>query len=163
MAYYLSMQRVTFRSADDYAQFSLLFSNVREHLKQLPGSSIFRGGFILTTPRGSMRSVFGPARKQSMRGTTSATTRLPRNGPQRVAPLSKMSLRISRLRAHGCYGYARAAIACRTFSIRPRPRAENARAAVPRLWFSIPGHEGNARLLFAVFKDLEPDLAAPAR
>jgi hypothetical protein len=37
MAYYLSMQRVRFRSADDYAQFSLLFSNVSEHLKKLPG------------------------------------------------------------------------------------------------------------------------------
>lgn len=37
MAYYLSMQRVRFRSADDYAQFCLLFSNVCEHLKQLRG------------------------------------------------------------------------------------------------------------------------------
>jgi heme-degrading monooxygenase HmoA len=37
MAYYLSMQRVRFRSPDDYAQFCLLFSDVREHLKQLPG------------------------------------------------------------------------------------------------------------------------------
>jgi heme-degrading monooxygenase HmoA len=37
MAMYLSMQRVRFRSLDDYDQFKLMFATVRHYLKELPG------------------------------------------------------------------------------------------------------------------------------
>jgi heme-degrading monooxygenase HmoA len=37
MAIYLSMQRVRFSSADGYEKFKVLFADVRNHLKQLPG------------------------------------------------------------------------------------------------------------------------------
>jgi heme-degrading monooxygenase HmoA len=37
MAIYLSMQRVRFSSSDGYEKFKLLFAEVRNHLKDLPG------------------------------------------------------------------------------------------------------------------------------
>jgi heme-degrading monooxygenase HmoA len=37
MAIYLSMQRVRFASPDDYKKFKLLFGEVRNHLKDMPG------------------------------------------------------------------------------------------------------------------------------
>ena len=37
MAYYLNMQRVRFRSPDDYEHFKLMFASVGHYLKQLPG------------------------------------------------------------------------------------------------------------------------------
>ncbi len=37
MAIYLSMQRVRFSSPDGYEKFKLLFAEVRNHLKDLPG------------------------------------------------------------------------------------------------------------------------------
>ena len=37
MAVYQSMQRVRFSSEDGYKKFQMVFSNVRHHLKKLPG------------------------------------------------------------------------------------------------------------------------------
>ena len=146
-AYYLSMQRVRFRSADDYAQFSLLFSNVREHLKQLPGFIHLSWWVHPDDPTWFNEVSFWTSKEaidawHNVGYHKAAKKWAAESGAIIEDVITNFSLESTRL--------LRICPCChrlQDFSIRPRPRAENARAAVPRLWFSIPGHEGNARLL----------------
>ena len=52
-----------------------------------------------------------------MPDTIPVTTSLPRNGPQKVVPLLRMSLQISRLKALAFCGYVLVAINSRTSSM----------------------------------------------
>ena len=61
MAIYLSMQRVRFSSADGYAKFRTVFSDVHNHLTKLPG---FMHLTWWTHADDPTWSASGPARKR---------------------------------------------------------------------------------------------------
>jgi len=92
MAIYQSMQRVRFSSPDGYAKFKLIFGEVRNQLKTLPGFMHLTWWVHPQDPSWYKRDQYldQPRGPQGLAHET-RSTRTPRNGPSAAAPSWRIS------------------------------------------------------------------------